>query len=47
MPSFSYDRPVPVWIDYWTLYPTPKGTLQSFSDPYGYDKVIEKNLDEI
>ena len=47
MPSFSYDRPVPVWLDYWTLYPTPKGTLQAFGDPYDYDKVIEKKLDSL
>lgn len=47
LPRFSYDTPVPVWLDYWTLYPSPGGVLQSFGDPYGYDKVIEKKLDEI
>lgn len=44
---FSYDEAVPVWLDYWTLYPTPRGALQAFGDPYGYDKVIEKKLDEL
>ena len=43
--SISLPKPVPVWLDYWTLYPTPQGQLQAFSDKYGYDKVIEKLLD--
>ena len=45
--GFNYERPVAVWIDYWTLYPTPKGKLQPHPDSYGYDKVIEKKLDAI
>ncbi len=37
-------KPVPVWLDYWTLYPSPDGQLQSYDDMYGYDKVIENLL---
>lgn len=42
---FDFPTPIPVWLDYWTLYPTPGGTLATHPDKYGYDKVIEKILD--
>lgn len=45
--GFNYDRPVPVWLDYWTLYPTPKGALLSHPDSYGYDAVVEKKLNAL
>ncbi|MBQ8050881.1 MAG: L,D-transpeptidase family protein [Bacteroidaceae bacterium] len=45
--GFNYDRPVPVWLDYWTLYPNPKGALLSYPDSYGYDGVIEKKLNAL
>ncbi|MBQ8969011.1 MAG: L,D-transpeptidase family protein [Bacteroidaceae bacterium] len=41
---FDFPTPIPVWLDYWTLYPTPEGTLASHSDKYGYDQAIEKVL---
>lgn len=44
MPSFSYSTPVELWLDYWTLYPTPDGQMESHPDNYGYDRVIEKIL---
>lgn len=47
MSNFFYDTPVPVWLDYWTLYPTPSGALQAHPDPYGYDIVIEKLLNDL
>lgn len=45
--SFGFSQPVPVWLDYWTLYPEPNGTLTSHPDPYGYDTVIEKQLNAL
>ena len=45
MPSFSYDRPVPLWLDYWTLYPNTKGQLEAYADSYGYDRAIERLID--
>ena len=39
---FTYDNPIPVWLDYWTLYPDPHGSLETHPDNYGYDRVIEK-----
>lgn len=47
MKTIGYSSPIPVWLDYWTLYPSPHGTLQSFSDKYGYDKELEKELNRI
>ncbi len=45
--SIGYSSPVPVWLDYWTLYPTPHGTLQTHPDRYGYDRALEKELNRI
>ncbi len=39
---FTYDNPIPLWLDYWTLYPNLHGSLETFPDNYGYDRVIEK-----
>ena len=47
MGSFSFTEPVPVWLDYWTLYPTPDGAFRVYEDNYGYDAVIEDNLKNI
>ena len=47
MGSFSFAEPVPVWLDYWTLYPTPGGAFRTYEDNYGYDAVIEDNLKKI
>ncbi len=45
--NIGLPQPIPVWLDYWTLYPTPRGTFQAFEDKYGYDKVIEEELRKI
>lgn len=42
---FTYDNPIPLWLDYWTLYPTPYGSLEAYPDNYGYDRVIQKIFD--
>jgi len=42
----NYPEPIPVWLDYWTLYPDTRGQLQSHPDKYGYDEVIEKILND-
>lgn len=42
--SIGLSSSIPVWLDYWTLYPAPNGTLLTHPDKYGYDEVIEKAL---
>lgn len=45
--NIGLSKPVPVWLDYWTLYPTLHGGFQTYEDKYGYDKVIEEGLGKI
>lgn len=45
--SIGLPQPIPVWLDYWTLYPTLRGSFRSYEDKYGYDKVIEEGLKKI
>ena len=41
----SVEPHVPVLIDYYTRYPNPQtGKLETWGDPYGYDKVILKAI---
>ncbi len=41
----AVDPKVPVVIDYYTRYPNPKtGELDTWGDPYGYDKIILKAI---
>ena len=41
----SVEPRVPVVIDYYTLYPNPKtGTLDTWGDIYGYDKILLKAI---
>lgn len=35
---------VPLYITYYTIYPTPDGRLQYYPDVYGYDHAMEKVL---
>ena len=42
--SIGLSSSIPVWLDYWTLYPNTNGTLSIHPDKYGYDEVIEKAL---
>lgn len=42
--SFKYSPAIPIWLDYYTLFPSPDGILQEHPDNYGYDKVIEELL---
>ena len=36
---------MPVVIDYYTLFPNPKtGDMETWGDPYGYDKIIQKAI---
>lgn len=37
---------IPVWLDYYTLYPTPTGELREHPDTYKYDKEIETLLNQ-
>ncbi len=46
MKSYGYDPSVPVYIDYFTLYPDSDGTIASYPDIYGYDKTLKKVLDQ-
>jgi len=42
--TYTYPVPVPVYLDYYTLYPDPDGQLRSHPDVYHYDEEIEKIL---
>lgn len=44
MKSYSFDPRVPVYIDYYTLYPDGEGTFHAYNDVYGYDKPLLKEL---
>lgn len=44
MKSYTFDPPVPVYLDYYTLYYSPEDKWVSGKDPYGYDRLIEKKL---
>lgn len=45
MKSHTFKPAIPVYLDYYTLYPSPKdGKLNTYPDNYGYDKEIEKIL---
>lgn len=41
---YNYKPSIPVFIDYFTIYPGIGGTLQSYPDIYGYDKKIQESL---
>ena len=47
MSSYSFSPSIPVYLDYYTLYPEPLGgNLKEHADNYGYDKEIEKILQQ-
>lgn len=43
--SYTYKPTIPVFIDYYTLYPNLKGELQEHPDVYHYDEEMEKLLE--
>ncbi len=40
-----FDPPIPVVIDYYTLYPKPGGGWEESPDPYGYDEILLERLE--
>ncbi|MDE7377608.1 MAG: L,D-transpeptidase family protein [Paraprevotella sp.] len=42
--TYKYQPEIPVFLDYYTVYPDTDGTLRYYDDPYGYDSVIQKKL---
>ena len=44
MRTMEVEPSVPVYINYYTLYPNDSGVLQSYPDVYGYDKAIMERL---
>ena len=42
--SLPLKTPIPLFITYYTIYPSPQGTLQVFNDVYGFDRVIYNHL---
>ena len=40
-----FKPPVPVFIEYYTLYPLSEDTWEEYPDPYGYDELLLKKLD--
>ncbi|MBQ0049859.1 MAG: L,D-transpeptidase family protein [Bacteroidales bacterium] len=45
MKSHSFKPAIPVFLDYYTLYPDSTGKLTEHSDLYNYDKEVAKALD--
>jgi len=43
--SYTYKPTIPVFLDYYTLYPNLKGELEEHPDVYHYDEELEKLLD--
>ncbi|MCQ2197626.1 MAG: L,D-transpeptidase family protein [Bacteroidaceae bacterium] len=46
MKNYMFKPTVPVFIDYYTLYPESNGTMVRYPDIYGYDKALKKVLDQ-
>lgn len=44
MGIYRFSPAIPLFIQYYTVYPNPKGELESYPDPYGYDEVLQKKL---
>jgi murein L,D-transpeptidase YcbB/YkuD len=45
MPYHDVVPRVPVFINYYTVYPNPKtGSIEQWPDLYGYDKVISREM---
>lgn len=44
MSVYHYSPTVPLFIQYYTVYPNPDGELENYPDPYGYDEVLQKKL---
>lgn len=42
-----YDPPVPVYITYFTAYPSPSGKITFTADPYRYDDLIYSGLSNL
>lgn len=42
--SYKYQPEIPVFLDYYTVYPDTAGILRYHDDPYGYDAIIQKKL---
>lgn len=40
-----FDTPVPIFIDYYTVYPNIRSGMDYYSDIYGYDKALQEKLD--
>lgn len=46
MSSYTYDPHIPVYINYYTMYPNPKGELEVHPDNYKYDEVLDNKLSQ-
>ena len=42
--SVKIEPPIPLFITYYTLFPSPSGLLVEYSDVYGYDGELYKHL---
>ena len=40
-----FDMPVPIFIDYYTVYPNIRSGMDYYPDIYGYDKALQEKLD--
>ncbi len=41
---YPFSPTIPVFIHYYTVYPSPNGALETFPDSYGYDEVLQQKL---
>lgn len=44
MSVYHFSPAIPLFLQYFTVYPNPDGELETFPDPYGYDDVLKKKL---
>lgn len=44
MNSKTFDKAIPVYLSYYTAYPSVNGTMEYFDDVYGYDGALRSRL---
>ena len=42
-----FKPPVPIFIQYYTLFPSAGGKWKDYPDPYGYDEILLEKMDAV